>query len=136
MTETLTLELVCGPDDQRCTVHLTVEPDHEGFVDCSFRVQLPYQLDLKLSGFLFYSSDIERLRAAFDSQGAVLDSPVIDSDCLLTIRAEQLPEWVEWSFEWEGIYPVFQPFDPDGPANSKVLIRGLRALWSPSHSQR
>jgi hypothetical protein len=130
MTENLTLELVCGPDDRRCTVQLLTEPDRGSFVDCSLRIVLP-GLDLRLAGLLFHSTDMARLRAAFDLEGATLSSPVIDSDMLLTIRAEQLPEWVEWSFEWEGIYPVFPPFDPDAQPNTKVLIRGLRTLWSP-----
>lgn len=127
--ETLTLNLACGPDSRICVVELTFAPDRDDFINCSIRVQLPHQLDLRLSGFLFYSNHFQRLRDAFETEGAALDCSVVDSDGLLTISANKLPGWVEWSLEWEGIYPAFQPFIPDAPSNSKVVIRGLRAHW-------
>lgn len=131
MTETLTLELACGPGDRRCRVQFTFTPDQDEFVDCAMMIQLPHQLDLRLSGFLFFATDFARLRGVIESRGSALDSPVIDSDGLLTIRAEQVPGWVEWSFEWEGGYPAFPPFNPNGEANSKLMIRGLRSLLPP-----
>ena len=121
------LELACGPDDQRCKVEFTFRPDRDDFIDCSLLIQLPPQLDLRLSGFLFYEESVLRLLEALESERVGLDSPVTDSDSLLTITAEQQPDWVEWSFDWAGIYPVFPPFNPDAPSNAKILIRSLRA---------
>jgi len=127
--DTWTLNLACGPDERMCVIELAFAPELDDFIDCSIRVQLPHQLDLRLSGLLFYTNDFQRLRDAFESEGTALDRSVVDSDGLLTISADQLPGWVEWSLEWEGIYPAFQPFTPDAPSNSKVVIRGLRAHW-------
>ncbi len=126
------LELACGPDGRLCVLSLSFEPHEDDFFDCSIHIKLPHQLALELTGFLFYAKDFERLRASFETNGGVLDTPVIDSDCLVTITAEQRLEWIEWSIEWEGIYPAFQPFNPDGSSNSKIVIRGLRAHWTPS----
>lgn len=127
--ETLTLNLACGPDERMCVLELTFAPDQDDFVDCTVRMQLPHQLDLRLSGLLFYSNDFQRLRDAFEADGTALGCSVVDSDGLLTISAVKLPGWVEWSFEWQGIYPAFQPFTPDAPPKSKIVIRGLRTHW-------
>lgn len=112
-----------------CVIELTFGPKHHDFIPCSVRIQLPPQLDLHLSSFLFYETDFQRLQGAFEAGGVALDCSIMDSDGLLTISAQQCPRWVEWSLEWNGIYPAFQPFTPDSPSKSKVVIRGLRAHW-------
>lgn len=126
--EKLSLNLSAGPDGRKCLLEFSFQPNRDDSIDCNLRIRLDQQLDLTLTGFLFDSSEFERLQDAIELRREVLSCPVSDSDCLLTINAVRRPEWIEWSILWEGVYPAFPPFDPEDPPKSKVSIQGLRAI--------
>lgn len=123
----LILETICGPEHLRCTIDFTFATPHQGFVDSDLRIKLLYQLDTHLKGFLFFEKDVSRLKKAIILKSN-LEKPVVDSDLLITIRADQTPDWVEWSLEWKGIYPTHPLFDPEAKSNATLQIGGLRVF--------
>ena len=124
--DSIVLELICGPDAQRAVVAFTFDSRPDDFLSCVLRIELFPQLDLRLSCLLFHKRDYLKLRDAIVSSAVGLDSPIRDSDFLLTVWAETRADWVEWSFEWEGVYPAFPPFNADASMNARLQIRGLR----------